>query len=500
MQGVNSAYTPSGAEASEADPGAGTHEVNITMEGGSGKAHIESPVSITESDGKITATLIWSSDKYDYVIVDGVKYENENPGGSSTFTVPVRSLDEPLELIGDTLAMSKPHEIEYRIIWGSTSDASDGSAGDTSGEETADDNGFGIRPAGFDDLTIGGMKPDGKLELEHAQGFDVLYYGNCRLIRIYGSGDFLLVPEKEQPPEGLPEDITVIKQPVGCSYIASTSVMDLIRQIGAMDCVKLAGLDANDWSVEEAADRIRDARMVYAGKYRSPDYELILSAGCDLAVENTMIYHDPQVKEKLEDLGIPVMVETSSYESDPLGRLEWIKLYGVLFGREKAADEYYSGAKNRIMGVSESPNSDLSVAVFYVTATGMINVRMPGDYITKMIEMAGGVYVPDSDTVKNRTGMGTLNMQAEDFYAAAADADVLIYNGTIDGDVDSVEDIAAKGAIFSKFRAVQDGKVYLLRGDFFQQPTAMADLIVDVHDILSGEDEDLTFLTKLNDK
>ena len=77
--------------------------------------------------------------------------------------------------------------------------------------------------------------------------------------------------------------------------------------------------------------------MLYAGKYRMPDYELILSKGCDLAIENTMIFHDPEVKEKLEELGIPVIVETSSYESDPLGRLEWIKLYGALFGKEKEA-------------------------------------------------------------------------------------------------------------------------------------------------------------------
>ena len=74
---------------------------------------------------------------------------------------------------------------------------------------------------------------------------------------------------------------------------------------------------------------MEDGRMLYAGKYNAPDYERILSGSCDLAVESTMIYHSPEVKEQLERLGIPVLVERSSYERHPLGRMEWLKLYGA---------------------------------------------------------------------------------------------------------------------------------------------------------------------------
>ena len=74
-----------------------------------------------------------------------------------------------------------------------------------------------------------------------------------------------------------------------------------------------------------------------------------------------------------------------------------------------------------------------------------------------------------------------------------------IYNGTIDGDVKSIPDLNARGPIFSKFKAANDGRVYLLRADFFQQMTAMADLIEDIHDILEGKDGDLTFLTRMNE-
>ncbi len=81
--------------------------------------------------------------------------------------------------------------------------------------------------------------------------------------------------------------------------------------------------------------------MEYAGKYSAPDYERIVDKSCSLAIESTMIYHCPQVKEQLENLGVPVLVERSSYEADPLGRMEWIKLYGVLTGKEQLAEELF---------------------------------------------------------------------------------------------------------------------------------------------------------------
>ncbi len=81
--------------------------------------------------------------------------------------------------------------------------------------------------------------------------------------------------------------------------------------------------------------------MEYAGKYSAPDYERIVDKSCSLAIESTMIYHCPKVKEQLENLGVPVLVERSSYEADPLGRMEWIKLYGVLTGKEQLAEELF---------------------------------------------------------------------------------------------------------------------------------------------------------------
>lgn len=95
----------------------GTYTVEITFEGGSGKAKILSPVTVTVKDRTATATLQWDSPNYDYMIVDGEKYLPVNPEGNSVFEVPVPAFDEPFDVIGDTVAMSKPHEVEYTLTF-----------------------------------------------------------------------------------------------------------------------------------------------------------------------------------------------------------------------------------------------------------------------------------------------------------------------------------------------------------------------------------------------
>jgi hypothetical protein len=95
----------------------GSYNVELTFEGGSGKASIASPAKITVSDGAVTATLQWSSPNYDYMIVDGEKYLPVNTEGDSVFEIPVSAFDEPISVIGDTVAMSKPHEIEYSLTF-----------------------------------------------------------------------------------------------------------------------------------------------------------------------------------------------------------------------------------------------------------------------------------------------------------------------------------------------------------------------------------------------
>ena len=108
---------PAAAEA----PADGTYTCDVTLEGGSGRATVESPAALTVADGRMTATIVWSSPNYDYMLVDGEKYLPTNTEGNSTFEIPVTALDTPLDVVGDTVAMSTPHEIEYTLTFVSAS-------------------------------------------------------------------------------------------------------------------------------------------------------------------------------------------------------------------------------------------------------------------------------------------------------------------------------------------------------------------------------------------
>ena len=465
-----------------------TYLIDITFEGGTGKAHIESPVEVTSVDGNLSAVFVWSSENYDYMIVDGIRYDNENPGGPSTFTVSIDNITEPLNVIGDTVAMSTPHEIEYTIIWGKKTVTSSEVISVSSVSESEV----------ISVLENAGLSKTGELELKYATGFRVKEFGEYKLISIDNSGEYLLVPEKAQIPDGLPEGVTILQKPLNSTYLVSTSAMDLINTCGALDHIKLSGAKESDWFVDDAVKAMQNGDIIYAGRYRAPDYELILESGCSLAIENTMIYHEPAVKEKLEELGIPVLVETSSYEKDPLGRLEWIKLYGVLFDKEDEAERYFNDQLNALEDIlKEKPDTGMKVAFFHVTAGGTINVRKQGDYITRMIEISGGHYLPEN-AGDGENALSTMNMQMEDFYAGACDADILIYNSTIAGEIGTVDELIGLNPLFKDFKAVKEGRVYCTERNLFQQTTGMADFIKDLNDIFNGVDREYTYINKLN--
>jgi len=108
-------------QAGTAAPADGTYTCDVTLEGGSGRATVESPAALTVADGKMTATIVWSSPNYDYMLMDGEKYLPTNTEGNSTFEIPVAALDTALDVTADTVAMSTPHEIEYTLTFDSAS-------------------------------------------------------------------------------------------------------------------------------------------------------------------------------------------------------------------------------------------------------------------------------------------------------------------------------------------------------------------------------------------
>lgn len=353
--------------------------------------------------------------------------------------------------------------------------------------------------------TLSDMTVTGSMELKYAEQFLVDYYdGGYALIKIKNDRSFLLVPEGKRVPDGM-EEITVIRQPLDNIYVAASSAMDLIDGIGRLGCVAMTSTSLNDWNLPNVIAAIENGSMLYAGKYSSPDYELILSEKCSLALESTMIYHSPDIKEQLENLGIPVMVERSSYEPHPLGRLEWIKLYGLLMGAEDEAETFFSEKEKLFADIladeAAVEEKRKTVAFFYISSNGYVNVRKPGDYISKMIELAGGRYIFSSDDLNtDENELSTMNLQMEIFYEKAKDADIIIYNSTIDGELQTLEQLLDKSSILADFKAVKEGNVWCTGKNMYQQTTGTADMIHDIHMVIKGEaggEKKTQFLQKL---
>ena len=281
------------------------------------------------------------------------------------------------------------------------------------------------------------------------------------------------------------------------TYLVSTSVMDLMAGIDAMDSIAFTGTDLADWSIEEAKEGLKSGKIKYAGKYSSPDYELLISKGCNLAIENTMISHTPEVKEKLQDLGIPVLVEKSAYETNPLGRLEWIKLYGLLYGKESKADAVFEEQKARVEAVANSQKDGKNIGIFSITSNGAINVRVPNDYISSMVKMAGGTYKPEDLKLDEASHKSTMNITMEDFFAQCHDVDILIYNATIQEEIGSRDELIKKNSLLEEFEAVKNNQVYLLTHDYFQKSLDVAGFIEDINKIINGQDDGLIYLKKI---
>lgn len=343
-----------------------------------------------------------------------------------------------------------------------------------------------------------GLTWDHALELSYADQFSVNYYeGGYKLFTIEGDGKFLLVPDGEEAPEDLPDDITVLSHTPKSIYLVATSAMDFFCGLDALDHISLSGTNADGWYIDKAKTALEDGSIAFAGKYSAPDYEQILAAGCDLAIESTMIYHKPEVKEKLEELGIPVLVEHSSYESHPLGRTEWVKLYGALLGKEDEAEALFEEQASQLKSLENTENTGKTVAFFYINSMGAANVRKAGDYVSKMIDLAGGQYI-FKDLGADEEGQSTMNMGMEDFYAGAKDADYIIYNSTIDGELKSLDELLKKSALLKDFKAVKEGNVWCLTKSMFQETTCLGDVIMDMHQMLTEEDpQGLTYLYRL---
>ncbi len=342
---------------------------------------------------------------------------------------------------------------------------------------------------------ISGLTFTERVELSYADQFVIdRYEGGYSLIHIADGEKYLVTPEDGKIPADLGSDVKIIRRPLSDVYMAATAVMGLFDALGGTGAVRFSSVKADGWYIDGAREAMERGEMLYAGKYSLPDYELLLSEGCGFSIQSSMIGHAPEVREKLEELGITVFVDRSSYESHPLGRCEWIKLYGEMLGESESAEKLFNEQKSYLDGLS--PDGDGKTAVcFYISGGGRIVTRKSGDYVSKMIELAGGKNILSEPNGDN--ALSTVAMEPEEFYLKAKDADVIIYDGAITGEIDSIEELKAKNSLLADFKAVKNGDVWCTGKSFFQDTMSIGETISDFNIIFSGRADTPSRLYKL---
>ena len=598
----------------------GSYWIRVSMTGGSGRASISSPTGFYVKDGQATADIHWSSASYDYMKLDGVRYDAfTDAAGHSAMTIPVSALNTSIPVLADTTAMSKPYEIEYQLTFdgsallpmadasmteahalptdevnrtmqsattqvadtGSSDSAGGSRNSTTAGEHRVAVEGDGQAENGQSGTVgessvhwsaapeIDGLRFISSEKNDMAEYFRLSVYEDAsgakyQLLETAGGlHRYLIVPadaqvsdrksdhftaraseanseNKEKKGDAL--ELTVLQQPLTTTYVAASAVMAPLCDLGAVSQIRFSGLREEGWYVDEARTAMEKGSMLFAGKYSEPDYETLLREGCDLALESTMIYRSPEVIEKLSALGIPVYIDYSSYEPHVLGRLEWIRVYGALFGHEEKAQQWYQTERDRIRAIQKdaetssgeasqsgksteksetktSRNSkneassigsssgsagtdttaDLrpTVVYFYVNSSGQIQVRQPHDYIPELLELAGARYLAPDMSSLSGSRKSNVTVSLEDFYSSCRDADYLIYSATLDRPLSSIRELLGKNALFADFKAVKEGHVYTTDKDFYQLSDRMADFAEDVHRMLQGQG-DMHFLKKVS--
>lgn len=340
-------------------------------------------------------------------------------------------------------------------------------------------------PAATEESYDGKLVSAGMMELEYAEKFTIeLFEGGYRMINAGTGGyQYLVVPEGMSVPENLGEGVYVLQQPIDKVYMASTGIMSLIDAIGAMDHVALVGTDVSGWYLDNVIAAMENGSILFGGKYSEPDFELMTAHEIQLHVNTTMIDSKPEVLEKFEELGIPSLVEDSSKEGHPLARVEWVKLFGVLFDMEDEANAYFEEQKALVDRATVDALGK-TVAMGYVSSDGTkCYARNGGDYYAQMIGLAGGTYVcADMEPEKG----GNSNMTFEEWYAKFKDADYLFYMNFA-AKFNSIEEMIAFNPLFADFKAVQNGNVWVTSPDFTQSTAAIASIVVDMNTILSSE-------------
>lgn len=336
----------------------------------------------------------------------------------------------------------------------------------------------GTAEAGVD----GQLISEGMMDIQYAKGFSIeMFQGGYRIINdLLSGGRILVVPEGMSVLADLDDDIQVLQLPVTNAYICGTNVVAMCNAIGAIDKVTLVGSKSR-YHFDSVNAQLDSGYTQFAGGYTTDaDYELIATAGTQVAVWNG---DDEEVIQKFRDLGIVILCEENTTEPSLYGRMEWWKCLGVLLGVEEQANAYFESQVEQIEAIRAEGDAGVVAGMGYLSASSNnYSARRSGDFQADYIRYAGGTYnLQDVEPDKG----GSLKMTAEDFYLRFKDIDLMVWYGSVD-DLDELEELYPS---IVDFKAYQNNRIYVCSDSYIQHGAANpAQIVADTHTILTSDD------------
>lgn len=345
---------------------------------------------------------------------------------------------------------------------------------------------------------MGDLVYEKSLDLKYAEAFDVDYFrDDYLLLTTVDKYKYLVVPEGKSVPQGLSEDTVVIQRPLEGVYVGNSPTMSLVNAMDGLDKVTFTATVADKWYIEDISNAVTEGDLTFAGKYKEPDYEMLMAGGCNLVIQSTMIDGVPEVTDKFKELDMPLLVDRSGEEGHPLGKVEWLKFYAALFDIDMAGvNQMFDKESEVVEGLTADASTGKSVAIFFISSKGKVYARNTDDYVTKMVRLAGGEYI---FTDLANTGSNSTSMEMEAFYETAQEADYILYIYSIGGKPETLDDLLERNALLADFKAVKDGNVWATCPEFFQITDVLGQMVGDIHTMLTSESamDELDYLFKL---
>lgn len=333
--------------------------------------------------------------------------------------------------------------------------------------------------------------PEGKIELKYAKHFSVDYYKDgYKIITDASDRKILLVPEGKEVPE-VEEDVHVLTQPIETVGLYSTVDAAWFRPLNELKRIKTVTFEEEKWRIDEIAEGMKNDEITYVGKSSALDYELLQSVNPTVHLLSKS--SEDELFPKFDELGLDYISMGAYLEEDPRGRLEWIKFVGALLDKDEEAEKIFDIELARIdeitKKVAESNEEKPKVALVYFSGSKEVfYVNNGKGHQAITTELAGGITHPDGlDQEKS----GSVSVTNEEFYKMMEDVDVIIYDNITGHAIQNIDDMLGKADYLADIKAVKEGKVWGLQKDYWQAADRIADIIVDLNEVIYAENAEL---------